>query len=373
MEKAKINAWQLFSLIILFEFGTALVVGFGLDAKKDAWLAILVGLAFGLVIFLVYSYFYRIYPDLPLTNYARKILGKYIGLPIGVLYIVYFIYGAARDLRDASDLLITSIYDQTPMFVINALMIVSIAYVLHKGIEVLGRIAEIYLVIIVGLGILGTLTVLFSGIIDFKNLFPMLEKGWKPILMTAYSQTIIFPFGEMIAFTMVLPYLNKPQKALKTGISAMIISGVILSYTTLLNIAVLGVDIASRSTFPLFTTISKVNIAEFIQRVDAIVILTLIIGDFFKIAIFYYAAVMGAMDVFKIQQHYKLVFPIGIIVLYSSLMIASDFSEHIKEGKLALKTSHALFSVGIPLLLLVAFQIRKRFNPPQSDKIPNTK
>ncbi len=66
--------------------------------------------------------------------------------------LLFFIYIAARDLRDAGDLLITSVYDRTPLFAINALMIVAVVYVLHKGIEVLARTGEIYLVILIVLG-----------------------------------------------------------------------------------------------------------------------------------------------------------------------------------------------------------------------------
>jgi spore germination protein KB len=46
----KINAFQLFVLIVLFELGSAIVVGLGMQAKQDAWLAILIGMAGGLVV-----------------------------------------------------------------------------------------------------------------------------------------------------------------------------------------------------------------------------------------------------------------------------------------------------------------------------------
>lgn len=364
MEKEKITAWQLFSLVVLFELGTAIVVSFGLDAKKDAWIASLLGLGMGLCLFPVYVYLYKIFPNIPLTGYIRAVVGKYLGWPLGLLYVVYFIYASARDLRDAGDLLLASVYDLTPLFAIVALMMCGVFYVLHKGIEVLARTSEICLLILVFLGILGNLAVLASGIIDLNHLLPVLENGWKPIITTALTQTFVFPFGEMIAFTMILPYLDRPRQAAKSGSLAIAISGVLLSYTTLLNVAVLGVDVAGRSTFPLLTMIGKVNIIEFIQRLDAIVVLTLIIADFFKISIFLYAAVIGTMDLFKIREHGPLVFPIGIIVLFASMMMASNYLEHIAQGRFSLKTLHLLFSVVIPLFLLAVLSIRKRFGSP---------
>ncbi|HEY0827188.1 MAG TPA: GerAB/ArcD/ProY family transporter [Bacilli bacterium] len=371
MDNAKINPRQLFALIILFELGTALVVPIGLTGQRGVWLSIIAALFGGIALFLVYDYLFRQYPELPLSGYTRKILGKYIGWPLSLLYVPLFIYIGARDLRDAGDLLVTSVYDQTPLFVINAFMIIAVAYVLYKGIEVFARLAEIYLLVLIGLGVLGNLFVLFSGIIDIKNLLPLPE--WKTIFMEAYPNIWMFPFGELICFTTIFPYLNKRRSGRKTGVIAIIASAFILSMTHAVEISVLGTDIYGRSTFPLFTTISKVNIADFFQRIDALVILTLIIGDFFKIAIYYYAALIVASDLFKVQKQQTLVLPIGFLVLFSSMVIASNYSEHLEEGKLVLKFILPFFTVVIPVVLLVVHLIRKRFGLYRSNIVTNDK
>jgi spore germination protein KB len=101
-------------------------------------------------------------------------------------------------------------------------------------------------------------------------------------LTTAYPNILIFPIGEMVCFTTILPYLNKSQLGKKTGVVALIFTGILLSWTHALQISVLGADMYSRQTFPLFVTIGKVNIADFLQRLDPIVILALIIGVFLK-------------------------------------------------------------------------------------------
>ncbi|MGD8191356.1 GerAB/ArcD/ProY family transporter [Brevibacillus ginsengisoli] len=361
MEKAKIGGAQLFSLMMLFELGSALLVGLGMKAKQDAWLAILLGWAGGLVLFFIYSSLFRLYPDLPLTAYLQKIIGKYPGWILGLIYTLYFIYLASRVMRDFGELLVTSSYDQTPLFIINMLMMLTIAYVLHKGFEVFSRTAEIYLKVLLALVAFGYLAVLISGITHANNLLPILKEGWKPVLKTAFPLTLTFPFGEMISFTMLLPYLNRPKKVMKIGFLALTASAFILSCTSLLNIAVLGADIAGRSTFPLLTMIGKVNIGEFIQRLDVLAILTLIIGGFFKIGVFFYTAVIGAAQLFKIEQHGKLIFSIGMIVLLTSLQIASNMPEHLEEGlKVVPMYLHLPLQVGIPLLLIIVALIRRK-------------
>ncbi|MBP1083210.1 MULTISPECIES: GerAB/ArcD/ProY family transporter [Bacillus] len=114
MEKAKINVIQLFALMFIFELRTTLVVSYGVTAGKEAWLATLFGLCGGIVLFFIHYYVMRHYPNLYLTGYARKIFGNYIGWAIGLIYIIYFLYIAARNLREFGDLLISSTMPNTP-------------------------------------------------------------------------------------------------------------------------------------------------------------------------------------------------------------------------------------------------------------------
>ena len=361
MEKAKISATQLFVLIVLFEMGSAILVGIASDAKQDAWIAVLLGLAGGLMIFLVYYRLYVFYPDLPLTSYAQKITGKWLGRFIGLLYIVYFMYCAARVLRDFGELLSTTIYNSTPLFIINTLMIITIIYAVHKGFEVISRVGELYFGIVYVTAILGMLLIVFSGLIHLGNLKPILENGLKPVMKTFLTQTINFPFGEMVVFTMLLPFLRDKKKAKIVCLSGMILSGINITITVVVNISVLGVALFQRSTFPLLTTVGRIQIADFIERLDVLFMLYLIIGGFFKIAIFYYAAVAGAADIFQFKNQRKLVFPIGMIVLFSSITIASNIAEFLKEGLVVVPIYLSWpFQIIIPFILLIIAFLRNR-------------
>ncbi|WP_129726294.1 GerAB/ArcD/ProY family transporter [Ectobacillus funiculus] len=359
MEKAKVSVIQLFSMMFIFELGSALVVSFGIGARKDAWFAILLGLCGGVALFFIYYPVFRQYPDLPFTGYARKIFGKYFGWGIGVLYIVYLMYAASRNLRDFGDILLASTMRKTPLLAVNILMILAICYVLYLGIEVLGRTAEVFIVVIIFFGVTGSLLTWVSGNVHLPNVQPFLEDGWKPILTTAFPITTFFPFGEMFAFSMVFPYLNQPQSLKKVWLSALISSGLILSYTTTLNIAVLGVEEVERATFPLLSTIGKINLMEFLQRLDAIAVLSFLFTTFFKVSIYFYGAVIGMVDLFKLKNHQQIILPAGIIIIFLSMSIASNFAEHIDEGLIiAPYYLHSMFLLIIPLLMLSIVIIR---------------
>ena len=166
-----------------------------------------------------------------------------------------------------------------------------------------------------------------------KNLFPLLGKGWKPVFKAAFPRITMFPFGETISIATILPYLNKPVSGRKTGIFALIASGLILSFSHAIEICVLGPDIYARSTFPLFLMITRVNIADFVQRMDAFVILTLIIGAFFKCAIHMYAAMSVAADLFHVEDIRKMALPVGITILVASYNVGKQLDGIPRNGE----------------------------------------
>ncbi|MGG1219920.1 GerAB/ArcD/ProY family transporter [Priestia endophytica] len=72
MEKAKISGIQLFAIMFIFELGTALVVNYGTDAGKDAWLSTLLAMSGGVALFFIF-YFVN-----TLTYYLLDIYVKYL-------------------------------------------------------------------------------------------------------------------------------------------------------------------------------------------------------------------------------------------------------------------------------------------------------
>jgi spore germination protein KB len=115
-----------------------------------------------------------------------------------------------------------------------------------------------------------------------------------------------------------------------------------------------------RSVFPTLTAVGKVNLFDFIERLDAIVVFTLLITVFFKASIYLYAAVIGIADLFKLRTYHQILFPTGTIVIFLSLTMASSFSEQGEEGFLNHYLSIALLIV-VPMIMLLVSVIRNHF------------
>ncbi|MBB3112796.1 spore germination protein KB [Paenibacillus phyllosphaerae] len=365
-KSSAISPTQLFAMIILFEFGTALVLPIGLTSAQNSWLSILLAMPAGMIFYWLLMYLHRRYPALILSAYIRQIVGPYIGLPIGLMYGIYFMYISARNLREAGDLLITTSYDQTPIVIVHAAMIATVIYIVHKGVQVLFRLGEIYIIFIIALGLLSDMAVLLSGTIEIRDLLPIWGEGVGPTLRSAYPNIFLFPFAEVITFATVLPHLKQNQAAGKIGMLAILASSVMLSMTHAIEVSVIGKDMYSRSTFPLFTAITTVEVAEFVERLDALVILALIIGVFFKMTMYAYAATSIVADVFRIKEMKQMAYPIGSTIFLVSIMSAWSFPEHGAEGTKSFTTIQPIFLIYIPVLLFVVQLVRQKFSRPSS-------
>ncbi|KKI90068.1 hypothetical protein WQ54_23420 [Bacillus sp. SA1-12] len=362
MVQKKIQPIQLFVVMVLFELGSAVVVGLGLEAKQDAWLAILIGMIGGLILFFLYTYLYMQFSTLPFTNYLEKIVGKMIGRFLAIVYICLFLYIAARVLRDFCDLLLTTILYETPVFAVASLMMFAICIGCYLGFEVIVRTAEIFFPWVMLFGFMFILFTFISGLPKFENLQPVLEAGLKPVFHAAFPTIVTFPFGETIVFTIFFPYLNQQKQGIMAGYLALIFSGILLTIITTIMISVLGPFLASISTFPLLQSAGKVNIGEVFQRLDPIALILLIIGGFFKITVFFYGAIEGISSLVKKPNLKKISIPLmGLAVIIMAIFMAENYVEHIYIGiEIVPKIYFIPLFIVIPFLLVIIVIIKKR-------------
>ncbi|MCI4139778.1 spore germination protein, partial [Bacillus vallismortis] len=80
-------------------------------------------------------------------------------------------------------------------------------YAVRKGIEVLARSAELLFGAMYVLGAFGLVLLIVSGSVEPQNLNPVLADGFSPIIHSVLTKKIYVPFGEVVLFVMIFPYL----------------------------------------------------------------------------------------------------------------------------------------------------------------------
>lgn len=351
MAKEKLSLWQLFILIFIFEMGSAIIVGIGNDAKQDAWIAIIVATCLGVGLILFYHAIISRVEGKNFFEIIELAIGKWMARGIALLYIVYFFYIAARVLRDFAELLTSSILERTPIEVTVIIVMLIITYVLYLGIEVLGRTSEIFLpyvvIFIIGIGI----GIWFSDELEMVNLLPIMPEGIGPIAKAVFPSLLTFPFGELVVFMMIMPYVTKTKYIRKVSVIGVLASGGLLVYSSVVQIATLGVQMKNRSTFPLLSAAREISLLDFIERIDLLIVFIMMFGVIIKVAVFMYGGLKGLEFIGKLPYRYY-VFPMAMFISCTSVMISDNFAEHIQEGlRFVPLYMHLPFQIGIPFLL----------------------
>lgn len=353
MEK-KISPYQLLSAMFIFPYGSAILFYLAPEVKQDVWFSILFYILPEILLQLIYIKLFEYYPDDTLATYMPKIFGKYLGGLLSVVYILYFLNGAARVLRDFSALIVTSSMNQTPVLFVAALIMLTFIYGVIVGIETLCRASEIFFPLMI-LGLFMAILFLIStrGVIDLNNLLPIFEKGILFPIKKGW-QLITFPYGELIVFTMLYKSINEPHKIKKYAVSAVIIEGVALAIINIIFIAALGTNYASLSTFPLLETLRLIKIGGFLERLDILIIVTMVTGGFMKISLYMYFGILGITEVFRIKERKLLCVLFGFLIWIFSELIARNFPQHLKIGlDFMVKYVHLPLQIGIPVIALI--------------------
>jgi spore germination protein KB len=367
MKQGKISSLQLFYVIVGFEVGNTVIFALGAGAKQDAWLTIAVGMICGIILMFVYTKLSSYYPGDTLIQMIPKIIGKYLAFPINLIYIFYFVFLASTACRNFGELIVGSILTKTPIFVVIGSFMVLVIYCLRGGVEAFGRMGEVIFPVYMLAIVLVWILLLSVEEFNINNLTPVVGNGVKPIVKEAYPHTII-PFGETVIILMFYPVLNKKQHARKIGMAVIMIGGILLTLNTIINISVLGPEIFSNINFPLLASTRQVSIADFLERFDALIILLMVSGVFFKICGWTYGAAIGIAQLFNVKDHHSILIAIGTIIVPLSLLHASSDVEHFFEvGRKFLNMYiHILTQIIFPFLLLFIAFIRKKFNPKNS-------
>lgn len=358
----EISLWQLYILIICFQIGSSALVGIGNEAKQDAWIAVIIGTLFGIAIMLYYLFLLSKVPEKNLFELLVFCFGKWIGKFLALLYVIYFFYISARVLRDFCELLVSTIFEATPLEVISITMMLVIVYIFQHGLEVLGRTSEVFFPYVVAFIVMTGLGIWFSGEFEMSNIQPILGDGFKPVLNALFPTMITFPFGEAITFMVISAYIGIKKHAKKVSAFGVLTSGVLLTYGSIIQIATLGVEVKDRANFPLLSASREISLLNFIERVDLIIVFFVMFGIIVKVGIFFYGGLKG-LELIINKPYRSMTLPMGSLIAFFTVVISHNFVEHIEEGLVFVPYyMHIPFQFGIPLLLLpfILWKTRKK-------------
>lgn len=357
----KISKGQLLTLIILFEIGSTTLFAIGIDAKQDAWLAILIAMVVGWGLLWIYTQIQQAYPDQNLGNILVTVCGKWIGSLLAFLYALYFFVNASFNFWEFGDITVLLLLDGTPPSAILVMTLILMLYAVSLGVEVIARTSQIFILYVLFFLVLIFVLVILSGRTEFSRLQPILENGMVPVIHAAIPRIVSFPFGEVIVFLLYWKYVDAKREIFKTSLIAISISGILLIITSIMMITTLGVELASFHTVPLRRLSMAINIGGFLKNIDALGFTSYFIGGFFKMTLNFYASILLIQSLFNNQKLTWIILPAGICLFGFSMTI---FPSTMVQRWLGLDIMavyiHPLFQIIMPCLLLLIIWIQQK-------------
>jgi len=361
MNDAKINARQLAILVAYFSIGSTILVvpsGMAEMAHQDAWIAALLGIGFGLLLVALYGALGRKYPGLTLIEMNRKLLGKWLGTLVSATFVFFSLYNAGTLLFYYGNFITTQIMRDTPMIAVYILFTCTVVMGLRLGLETMARAGELLFPWF--LFLLSILVVFISPEIKFTNIQPAFETGYKSIIHATWEFTSFFSM-PLVVFLMIYPAsVNDAAQARKAFLVGTMIGGVVLLLIITLTILVLSADMAARLSFPSYALAKKINVGNFLQRIEAVMAIIWVITLYYRMKIYFFSAVRGLSQLLQLKDERLIVLPLGMIMTVIPIIILPDivysdlFDKHIWPPYVA------TYGILLPLFLLSLSFIRKK-------------
>ncbi|MBP1992239.1 GerAB/ArcD/ProY family transporter [Paenibacillus eucommiae] len=363
LEKGKISVRQFTILVTLYLVGSAILIIPSIlasKAKQDAWIAAIAAVCLSLLIIPLYIALGKRFPNMTFAEYSEVILGRWLGKVAIALFLIYVFVSAALTLRNIGDFMTTQIMQDTPIQAVHILFMIVVVMGVKLGLEPLARAAELFFPFIVLLIII--LVLLIAPQMKMVNLQPVLDEGFFPVLKATIAFST-FPFLGSVTFLMIFPAVNRIEKAGKALFIGVLLAGVILTVIAVVGISVIGADHAARSSFPSYEIARRINIGDFLERIEAIMAIIWFLTIFFRLSIMHYVLSLGIAQTLRLSQYQVLAIPLGVFIIPFSIFLVPNTTYLSTFNKITLPVFIFTIALLLPLLLLIVAVFRKKRGP----------
>lgn len=289
MNKPKINALQLAVMMEMMLVSSFVGIGmFALvkSAGVDAYMSIIIAAVVGIIIILTFFAIFDYEPDLSISEKFIKVFGKKIGNILNFICIfIVFTIGISA-MFNLTTFISSQFLKETPHFLIGFCFALVIILVNIKGLETLSRTCLILFAINITLFLIS-----MGGLIpqfQISNIQPVLEEGFKrPMLGAMYN----FLFNLVPIYLLLIVPKNqlvnkdKYRKYMWIFYTCAVIIKFLLILVTL---GVLGIHLASIYQYPEYVVMKRINLFEFVDRIENVITIQWLFGLFFNISFVVY-------------------------------------------------------------------------------------
>ena len=273
----KINTVQLCSMFIILILSATFGKGFSTVIKAsgiDSWISVLIAGVLGFGILFIFIYISNYEKDLTLTEKTKKLFGNTFGTIINYILVIILFVTAVSLFYDLMRFISSQFLPETPILIIGFMFTLVIIYINIKGIETISRTAFIILIINIFLFIIAVFGLI--GKFDISNLKPMLEFGLKN---SVKGSMYILLLNILPSVVLLIIPKNTLVDYKKTSIC------IIISYIFSIILILLTIFLY---LFPEYVVLKRINLFNFIDRIENIIVIQWIFGLFLNVSFIIY-------------------------------------------------------------------------------------
>lgn len=343
-------------IMVLFLLGSSIVIGTGVDVRNDAWIAGIFGLAFFIPFALIYARIQALFHGRDLFEIVTLLFGRVFGKVIIALYAWYSLHLGALVLRNLGEFVSVTTLTETPLIVILLSFSIIIIAAVRSGIEVIGRGCTYTLPLVIF--ILIFMEVLSISQMKFNYIKPFFVHGFLKIARAGFA-AFSFPFAESVVFLGIFYSLKKSNSPYRVYIIGLFISGIILITLTLVNIFILG-PVVDDFYFPSFSSFSRIQLGNFIQRMEGTISISYAITCFIKSSICLFVACKGIAKTFNLEDYKDIAIQTGLIMTYLAFIVYENTVEMVNWALKVYPYYAIPFQIIFPLIIWIWAEIKNR-------------
>lgn len=320
-------------------------------AKQDGWMSCIIGALYPFYLLVLANVMCKKYPDQNILILSKKCFGKFLGNILNLIFISFFLFISTTVLAGFANVFRIYATSFLKSYQIFLAALIPIAYIVYKGLKSLGRMSEVIFYLVIILVIIPFGAAIYGSVL---NLMPVFGSGALNILKA--SKETAFSYGGMEFIFVAYPFLEDKKKLFKCGVTSIVFTMIVYTWTAVLTIYYLGIDISPRYLWPVLSLTDSIKV-PLITSFRYIFISLWAIIAIKCVATYYFSIAYGLNTIVKKISRQKFTLLLYPIIIGLALCYGNETMRREVSGKLV--EMYAIFNLFYLTLITIIISFRR--------------
>jgi len=295
------------------------------------------------------------FPNQSIIQYSEEIIGKWLAWVGCVMIIIFFSLLTSLAAREFGEVVITTVLKRTPLEITVIVMLLLATFSSRNNMTTFAYIHNFYLPLLVFPAILIVALSLKNA--DVINLLPVTGNDHHQMLPGIL--TIAGLFQGTFVYTIVIPAMRRPDRAMMASFWGMLIGGGLYLSIVVAALGVFGPEETKLLLWPTLELAKTTTLpGNILERLDAAFLAVWVTAVFTTLFSSYYFTIRAISKLFRLRDHKML----SLFILPYLFVLAMLPQNIIHMYQIIEWVSRAglVITIGYPLILLLIAVARKK-------------